>query len=101
MSPVVALESMASDRALRGPGALVRILLGAVAISAVAGVAAVTLLDGLVGANEVPRLAPAPSGSLAGAPAALAATAGHTTVPDAATVFAGREVTVEEPAPTF
>jgi hypothetical protein len=103
MSQVVAFESVASGRAPRGHGALVRILLGAVAISAVAGVAAVTLLDGLVHPNEVPRLAPAPStqGSLAGAPAAVAATAGHTTVPDAAAVFAGREVTVEEPAPTF
>jgi hypothetical protein len=98
MSQVVRIDSSASARRTSGLAPLARILLGAVAISAVAGVAAVTVLERLEGANEVPRLPPAPSW----APLPPAATApGDTTVPDASIVLAGRDLAVEEPAPSF
>lgn len=97
MSRSAAFDSASVDRDARGVGPLARVLLGAAALSVVAGVAAVTLLEGLGGANEVPRLVPVPP-----APAELPAmAAGGTSVPDAATVFAGREAPIEELAPTF
>jgi hypothetical protein len=98
MSQVARIETNDAVHRASGLAPFARILLGAVAISAVAGVAAVTLLGRLESANEVPRLPPAPSTQLL--PAAATAP-GDTTVPDAATVFGGPAAPMEEPAPTF
>jgi hypothetical protein len=98
MSQGATLEARPAARRALGLAPLARILLGAAAISTVAGVAAVTLLDRLEGANELPRLAPAPPEQAL--PASATAT-GDTTVPDAATALAGHELAAEEPAPTF
>jgi hypothetical protein len=97
MSQVVRIDSTPSARRTSGLAALARILLGAVAISAIASIAVLTVLEHLEGANEVPRLPPAPSWE----PLPPAATApGDTTVPDASRVLASRDLAVEEPAPS-
>jgi hypothetical protein len=85
-----------SASAARGTGSLIRLLLAVAVSSAAVGAVATTLLERIVDAAAVPRLAPVPS--------ALPAPAwrGDTTVPDASAVFAGRGATApEDAAPTF
>jgi hypothetical protein len=100
MSHPAAVETASALGAASRWGPLLRILLVAAALSAGAGVAAVTLLGRLVGAGAAPQPVPAPPAQAA-IPLVPTAAAGDTTVPDAASVFAGRELALEEPAPTF
>jgi hypothetical protein len=79
----------------RGFGAVTRTLLIAAVLSAAGGLLATAMSDRSVDITEAPRQAPAPSA--VPAPAAT----GDTSVPDASAVFTGREVEIEEPAPTF
>ena len=85
---------------LRSPGPRARTVLGflfvAAALFAIVGLSTTTLLDQGRAAADVPgtateeRVAPAREAPSPG-----------TGVPDASSVFAGREMPVEEPAPTF
>jgi hypothetical protein len=82
----------------RPPGGyspLTRTLLIVAALSAAGGLLATTMSDRTAATTEAPRQAPA-SSELPAWPAT-----GSTTVPDASAVFRGREVDIEEPAPTF
>lgn len=79
----------------RGGSSVLRILPAAVVVLAACGMLATAAFDRSADLTEAPRLIPAPSA----APAAVAAR--DTSVPDASTVFNGREVEVEEPIPTF
>ena len=78
-----------------GFGAVTRTLLIAAVLSAAGGLLATTMSGRSANISDAPRLAPAPSA--VPAPAAT----GNTSVPDASAVFTGREVEIEEPAPTF
>jgi hypothetical protein len=78
-----------------GFGTVTRTLLIAAVLSAAGGLLATTMSDRSADITEAPRLAPAPSA--VPAPAAT----GNTSVPEASAVFAGRDVEIEEPAPTF
>lgn len=71
------------------------VLVAALVMVGAGGMLATALLDGSGEVGGPPRLAPAPSALPA------AAATGSTSVPDARAVFAGREVEIEEPAPTF
>ncbi len=79
----------------RGIGPLARALLIAAVLSASGGLLAISMTDRSADTAEAPRLSPAPSAL----PAASAT--GNTSVPDASSVFGGREFAIEEPAPTF
>lgn len=74
---------------------VVGILIIAATLATAGSLLATTMSDRAGDTAEAPRLAPAPSAL------PVAATAGSTTVPDADTVFRGREVAIEDPAPTF
>ena len=84
-----------STNTSRGSGIVIRMLPAAIVLLAACGLVATAMLDGSADVASAPRLIPTPN-----AAPAVAAT-GSTTVPDASTVFAGREIEVEEPAPTF
>jgi hypothetical protein len=79
----------------RGVGAVLRNLPAAVVLVAACGLLAATAFNHTADVNDTPRLIPAPSA------APVAAPAGDPSVPDASTVFRGREVAVEEPIQTF
>jgi hypothetical protein len=66
-----------------------------VMLSALGGALATVLLEQLVIAGEVSHGIPTTSAHLRVAPPA------DTSVPDASEVFAGRDVVIEEPAPSF
>jgi hypothetical protein len=89
------VSSATSSTPPRGVGSMFRILPAAVVLLAACGMVATAMLDDSADVAAAPRLAPAPT-----AMPAVAATGG-TTVPDASAVFSGREVEIEEPAPTF
>jgi hypothetical protein len=96
MSQATAFDSTPTlSTTSRGAGSVFRILPAAVVLLAACGLVATTMLDDSADVTKAPRLAPVPT-----AMPTVAAT-GSTTVPDASTVFSGREVEIEEPAPTF
>lgn len=96
MTQATALDATrASSTTPHGTGSLLRILPAAVVILAACGLLATAALDRSADVTEAPRLMPAPSA----APVAVAA--GDASLPDASTVFNGREVEVEAPMPTF
>jgi len=74
---------------------VVGILIIAATLATAGSLLATTMSDRTGDTAQPQRLAPAPSAL------PVAATAGSTTVPDADTVFRGREVAIEDPAPTF
>lgn len=76
-------------------GVVLRNLPAAVVLVAACGLLAAKAFNHTADVNDTPRLIPAPSA------APVAAPAGDPSVPDASTVFRGREVAVEEPIPTF
>lgn len=67
----------------------------AVVVLAAGGLLATAAFDRMADVTAAPRLVPTPSA------APVVATARDPSVPDASTVFSGREVEIEEPAPTF
>ncbi len=96
MSRATTIESVrTSTNRPWGFGSVIRILPAAVVLLATCGLLATTMLDDSADVTAAPRLALAPT-----AMPAVAAT-GSSTVPDASTVFSGREVEIDEPAPTF
>lgn len=84
-----------SSTSPKGAGSVLRILPAAVVILAACGMLATATLDRSADVTEAPRLMPAPSA----APVTVAA--GDASIPDASTVFNGREIEVEAPMPTF
>lgn len=84
-----------SSTSPKGAASMLRILPAAVVILAACGMLATAAFDRSADVTEAPRLMPAPSA----APVAMAA--GDASVPDASTVFNGREIEVQEPIPTF
>ncbi|MDZ7589309.1 MAG: hypothetical protein U5L05_01180 [Rubrivivax sp.] len=84
-----------STNVSRGSGIVMRILPAAIALLAACGMLATAAFDRYADVAEAPRLLPAPPA----APVAVAT--GDPSLPDASVVFAGREIEVEEPAPTF
>jgi hypothetical protein len=79
----------------RSFGAVLRKLSVTVVLVAACGALAFTAFTRTDDVNDTPRPIPAPSA----APAAKSA--GDDSVPDASTVFSGREAELEEPASTF
>jgi len=86
---------LTSTKTSRGIGSVIRMLPAAAVLLGACGLVATTMLDGNADVTAAPRLAPAPNAM------PTVAAAGSTTVPDASAVFSGREVEIEEPAPTF
>jgi hypothetical protein len=93
------LTTLASGHVVRGEtrssGALLRLLLLTAALSATAGALATAVLDRLANASAPPRLAPV------AAQAPVTAGGRDPSVPDAGSVFLGREAAPEDPVATF